>query len=57
MQCCTHSQLTRSPLEDWLLKTRHCTKNFESKLTRKLLLDNPLMNFHSVNALGEGGFK
>ena len=48
---------TRSPLKDWLLEICHCTKNFESKSIRKLSLDNPLMNFHSVNALGEGGFK
>ena len=57
MQRRTRSKLTCLPLKDLLLETRHSTKNFESKSTRKLSLNNPSMNFHSVNALGEGGFK
>ena len=47
---------TCSPFKVWLLETRHCTKNFDLKLTHKLSLDNPSINFHSVNALREGAW-
>ena len=61
----THLLLTRSPLEDWLLKTQHSTKNTHKNSSTKQLkiasqtiaIDNPSMKFHSVNTLGEGCFK